>query len=139
MKGGQNLKLDFDFVPGWLPRKLFLRDLHTGALLGSVLGIYMHGGDPPGRIGQREKLRCPAVSTKASANSQAALGLKGLSHPSPTILRCKLFWGGGMNLGKMSLLSQRQIIGKDSVKSCWQLTVQLREQGPQLDPGDCFR
>ena len=40
-----------------------------------------------------------------------------------------------MNLGKVSLLSQRQIIGKYSLKGCWRPTLSIAEGSRALAEG----
>ena len=63
--------------------------------------------------------------------------LRGLSFHTlgPTVIGCKAFQERGMNLGKVSLLSQRQIIGKYSLKGCWRPTLSIAEGSRALAEG----
>lgn len=64
-------------------------------------------------------------------SSGAERALRGLSFPTPgpPLTGRKLFLGRGMHLGKGSLPNQRQIIGKNPLKSYWQSTLRIAASG----------
>lgn len=93
----------------------------SGVLLGRAQGLHA-GGEGSKQDPAEGEAELPGPGQRGfHTATQPGMGA---SHPGE----------GGVNWGKMVLVKGRQIIGRDSIRSCWQSTLG-RAEGRGLSPG----